>query len=110
MRIRSGQVASAAQGRRSGNEGRRPARPRGPRHAGDAQDLRVSDYRRWRRINEVTADAVYKAGCLGSREGVVTIDFDGHAASLGNAIGSAVNDVEQAGLAVARADVEPLVC
>ena len=56
------------------------------------------------------ADALFEAGCddasPGSSEGVVTIDFHREAASLGDAVGSAIRDVERAGYAVARVDVE----
>jgi hypothetical protein len=55
-------------------------------------------------------DALYKAGCddagIRSCDGVVTLHFDRESALLGDAIGSAVNDVMRAGLAVARVDVE----
>jgi hypothetical protein len=64
-------------------------------------------------VTEVTpemADALYEAGCdnssPGSCERVVTVDFDREAATLGDAIGSAVKDVERAGYAVARVEVD----
>ncbi len=50
-----------------------------------------------------------KAGCddasLWSEGPVVYLEFDRASGSLGDAIGSAVRDVERAGLAVARVDV-----
>jgi hypothetical protein len=56
------------------------------------------------------ADALFEAGCDDSSpwssEGVVSVAFDREAESLGDAIGSAVKDVERAGFAVARVDVE----
>jgi hypothetical protein len=56
------------------------------------------------------ADALYEAGCddgsVGTCDGVLTIDFDREAESLGDAIGSAIKNVEAAGYAVARVDVE----
>jgi hypothetical protein len=56
------------------------------------------------------ANTLYGAGCddagVGSCEGVVSVAFDREAESLGDAIGSAVKDVERAGFAVARVDVE----
>ncbi len=63
-------------------------------------------------VTEITvemADALYEAGCddasPSSCGGVVTVDFDREADSLGDAIGSAVKHVERAGFAVARVDV-----
>jgi hypothetical protein len=64
-------------------------------------------------VSELTvemADALFEAGCddasPGSRDGIVFIGFDREASSLGDAIGSAVNDVARAGFAVARIEVE----
>jgi hypothetical protein len=55
-------------------------------------------------------DALFEAGCddatPSSRGGVVSVGFDREAESLGNAIGSAINDVERAGFTVARVEVE----
>ena len=60
-------------------------------------------------VTEGLANALYESGCddagVGSCEGVVTVDFDREAESLGDAIGSAVKDVERAGFSVARVDV-----
>ncbi len=63
-------------------------------------------------VDEVTAemaDALYGGGCddagVGSCEGVVSVEFGREAETLGGAIGSAVNDVERAGFAVARVEV-----
>jgi hypothetical protein len=56
------------------------------------------------------ADALYEAGCDDASphsEGqTVYLDFHREAPSLGDAIGSAVKDVERCGLAVARVEVE----
>jgi hypothetical protein len=64
-------------------------------------------------VDELTpemADAIFAAGCHDatpwSREGCVAIGFDREAESLGDAIGSAVKDVQRAGYAVARIIVE----
>ncbi len=64
-------------------------------------------------ISEVTEDianALYEAGCddagVGSCDGVSTVDFDREAESLGDAIGSAVKNVERAGYKVARIVVD----
>ena len=55
--------------------------------------------------------ACTEAGCddagVGSCDGVLTVDFDREAESLGKAIGSAVVQVEDAGFKVARVEVEP---
>ena len=57
------------------------------------------------------ADALFEAGCddgtPGSCEGLVSIDFEREAESLGDAIGSATKDVAHAGFSVARVEVEP---
>ncbi len=65
-------------------------------------------------VTEITvemADALFEAGCDDSSpwssEGVVSVAFDREAESLGDAIGSAIKDVERAGFSVARVDVEP---
>lgn len=56
------------------------------------------------------ADALFEAGCddatLHSDGPVLYIDFDREAVSLGDAIGSAVKDVEKAGFKVSRVEVE----
>jgi hypothetical protein len=56
------------------------------------------------------AEALYEAGCddstPGSIGGVVMVHFDREAESLGDAIGSAIKDVEKAGYKVARVEVE----
>jgi hypothetical protein len=64
-------------------------------------------------VTEITvemADALFEAGCddatPGSCEGIVSVDFDREADSLGDAIGSAVKNVERAGYAVARVEVD----
>jgi hypothetical protein len=61
-------------------------------------------------FTDAMADALFEAGCddagLGSCNGIVSVDFDREADSLGDAIGSAIKDVERAGLAVARVEVE----
>jgi hypothetical protein len=64
-------------------------------------------------ISELTpeiADALYEAGCddagVGTCDGILTVDFDREADSLGDAIGSAVKDVERAGCAIARIIIE----
>ncbi len=64
-------------------------------------------------VEELTvevADALYEAGCddasphsTGPR---IDLDFHREAESLASAIGSAIADVERAGFAVARIDVE----
>jgi hypothetical protein len=63
-------------------------------------------------VDELTvevADAVYGSGIddalLRSEGPTLYLDFEREAESLGDAIGSAVKDVERAGFAVARVDV-----
>jgi hypothetical protein len=60
-------------------------------------------------ITDAMTDALYETGCddagIGSCDGVVTIDFEREADSLGDAIGSAVKAVEQAGYQVSNVAV-----
>ena len=62
-------------------------------------------------LSEGMADALYEAGCddatPSSRDGVVSVAFDREAGSLGDAIGSAIEAVRQAGFRVARVEVDP---
>jgi hypothetical protein len=55
-------------------------------------------------------DALFEAGCddgtLGSCCGVASVTFTRKAESLGDAIGSAINDVEKAGFKVAKVEIE----
>jgi hypothetical protein len=55
-------------------------------------------------------DALFEAGCddgtVGSCCGVISVTFTREAESLGDAIASAVNDVERAGFKVARIEIE----
>jgi hypothetical protein len=61
-------------------------------------------------ITDALEDAVLAAGCddalLWSRDGVTGLHFDRDAESLGDAIGSAVKDIERAGFSVARVEVD----
>ena len=63
-------------------------------------------------VTEAMADALFEAGCddatPASSGGVVRLDFDREAESLGEALGSAVVDLEKAGCRVARIDIEPM--
>lgn len=60
-------------------------------------------------ITDAIENALLEAGCddagLGSCDGVVTIHFDRESESLGDAISSAVNDIERAGYGVAKIEV-----
>ena len=53
-----------------------------------------------------TADALYAAGCddatFGSRDGVAFVDFDRESEALEDAVRSAIANVRDAGLSVAR--------
>jgi hypothetical protein len=57
-------------------------------------------------------DALYEAGCadglVGSRDGVVMIDFDREAATYDEAVRSAIADVEGAGVGARVERVEPI--
>jgi hypothetical protein len=61
-------------------------------------------------LTDELEDALLEAGCndafLHSTGGVVYLDFDREAESLGDAIGSAVKAVEKAGYKVARVEVQ----
>jgi hypothetical protein len=61
-------------------------------------------------ITDALEHAAFAAGCddslLWSRDGIVGLHFCREAESLGTAIGSAVKDVERAGYAVARVEVD----
>lgn len=65
-------------------------------------------------VSELTAevaDRLYECGCDDASpysEGpVVFLTFHREAESLGDAVGSAIRDVERAGFVVARADLDP---
>ncbi|WP_152052409.1 hypothetical protein [Tautonia marina] len=64
-------------------------------------------------VSELTpamAESLFAAGCddatPASRGGIVHIAFDRDAESLGDAVGSAIRDVERAGFKVAQVEVE----
>lgn len=56
------------------------------------------------------AEALYEAGCddstPGSSGGLIIVDFSREAESLGDAVGSAIKDVEKAGYKVTKVEVE----
>jgi len=60
-------------------------------------------------ITDAMEDAVWRAGCddalLCRRAGQVSLRFDRAAETLGEALGTAVNDVGRAGFAVVRVHV-----
>lgn len=67
-------------------------------------------------VSEATvelADTLFEAGCDDgspwSSGGVVSIGFDREAASLGDAVGTAIHDVERAGYRIARIEFEPAI-
>lgn len=66
--------------------------------------LSVSD------VSDEDADKLYEAGCedgsILTREGVTRIQFDREAANLDEALASAIQNVELAGLAVVRVAIE----
>jgi hypothetical protein len=57
-------------------------------------------------LTEAVAEALYETGCadatLSSVDSVVSLDFDRFAASLGEAIGSAADEVGRAGFQISR--------
>jgi hypothetical protein len=61
-------------------------------------------------LTPAMGESLYEAGCddssPGSSDGVVTVGFDLEAESLGDAIRSAVKDVEKAGFKVSKIEVE----
>ena len=61
-------------------------------------------------LTESVSDALYSAGCddatPGTCEGVLTVDFHRQAASLEEAIQTAIANVRTAGLEVARVEID----
>jgi hypothetical protein len=61
-------------------------------------------------LTDDEANTLYEAGCddgtVVTRDGVALVGFARQAPSLGDAIGSAAKDVEEAGFKVARVEVE----
>jgi hypothetical protein len=61
-------------------------------------------------ITDDDTDKLYEAGCddasILTRDRVTRIQFDRHAANLDEALASAIENVERAGFAVARVEIE----
>jgi hypothetical protein len=61
-------------------------------------------------VTDEDADKLYEAGCNDSsiltRDGVTRLQFDRQASNLDEALASAIQNVERAGLAVARVEIE----
>jgi hypothetical protein len=61
-------------------------------------------------VTDEDADKLYEAGCddasILTRDGVTRLQFDRHAANLDEALASAIQSVERAGLRVARVEIE----
>ena len=61
-------------------------------------------------VTEEDADKLFEAGCddasILTRDGVTRLQFDRHASNLDEALSSAIQCVERAGLAVARVEIE----
>jgi hypothetical protein len=61
-------------------------------------------------VTDEEADKLYEAGCADAsiltRDGVTRVQFDREASNLDEALSSAIHDVEQAGFAVARVEIE----
>jgi len=61
-------------------------------------------------VSDEDADKLFEAGCddasVLTRDGVTRLQFDRQAAHLDEALASAIQSVERAGLAVARVEIE----
>ena len=61
-------------------------------------------------VTDEEADKLYAAGCddasILTRDGVTRLQIDRHAANLDEALASAIQSAERAGLAVARVEIE----
>jgi hypothetical protein len=61
-------------------------------------------------VTDEAADKLYEAGCddasILTRDGVTRLQFDRQASNLDEALASAIQSVERAGLAVARVEIE----
>jgi hypothetical protein len=61
-------------------------------------------------VTDENADKLYEAGCddasILTRDGITRLQFDRHASNLDEALASAIQCVERAGLAVARVEIE----
>ena len=61
-------------------------------------------------VTDEDSDKLYEAGCddasILTRDGVTRIQFDREAANLDEALASAIQSVERAGLAVSRVEIE----
>ena len=61
-------------------------------------------------VTDEAADKLYEAGCddasILTRNGVTRLQFNRHASNLDEALASAIQSVERAGLAVARVEIE----
>jgi hypothetical protein len=61
-------------------------------------------------VTDEDADKLFEAGCddasILSRDGATRLQFDRHASNLVEALASAIQNVERAGLAVARVEIE----
>ncbi len=61
-------------------------------------------------VTDEDADKLYEVGCddasILTRDGITRIQFDREASNLDEALASAIENVERAGLAVARVEIE----
>jgi hypothetical protein len=61
-------------------------------------------------VTDEDADKLYEAGCddgsILTRDGVTRVQFDREALNPDEALASAIQDVERAGLAVSRVEIE----
>jgi hypothetical protein len=61
-------------------------------------------------VTDQDSDTLYEAGCddasILTRDGVTRLQFDRQASNLDEALATAIQSVERAGLAVARVEIE----
>jgi hypothetical protein len=61
-------------------------------------------------VTDESADKLYETGCddasILTREGITRLQFDRDAANLDEALASAIQSVERAGLTVSRVEIE----
>lgn len=58
-------------------------------------------------MGDVLEQAGIDDALMSSRNGVVSLEFDREGGSLGDAVGSAIRDVERGGYRVARVEIAP---
>jgi hypothetical protein len=81
-----------------------------PTKTGDRMKYEFSLILTQSEVTDEDADRLYEAGCddvsILARDGITRLQFDRQAANLDEALASAIQNVEQAGLAVSRVEIE----